>query len=375
MASHVVRVLAESKNCSSKVADQNTREGLFWWRGSDLNIELALAQNGAFLSGGEVGSIVVAVKEEGAPADAPVRMAKTLTGADIFTDFTPQRWESGNSSLCVARFSREEAALEAGTYRLIVLHTGPDGCRNTYLNSEITVKEDQYENVTLLAPLPLSVSSQVAALISSIEESGDLVAAAQSSAQEAVENARALIDATVANVSEASGEVLFDVSSQTPDRITIGDITYHFIPSSDAGPYPQNTIIFDESADLSNRDWAFAFFEAVGGSLSDSSPSPSGSSTPSFRSANLAGAHPDVTASFTPSFDPSEGRVLITARDAGSAGNSISSAAFGGGAFWLSDTLTGGADFSSPVLTYDAVEDIPERLFGVVGGELYFQCP
>lgn len=152
MASHTVRILADSKNKSQSVADAATLESPFWWRGNDLRLELALADNGAFLTAAAIGTITVVVKALTAGADDAPVMLKTIGSGDCDAGFTASEWNAKTGQLCVAEWTRVEAALAAGTYKLIVSHDDPAGNRNTYLSTVITVREDQHDSVSLSAP-------------------------------------------------------------------------------------------------------------------------------------------------------------------------------------------------------------------------------
>ena len=233
--------------------------------------------------------------------------------------------------------------------------------------------EEQVEHLGLGGRFDEAASNAIAAT-EAANSSGQSALLAQQAARDAAEKFE-IFNSAVANLTPATGRLSFNSSANLIDRIVIGSRTYNFRSFSDSGPYPPNTILFNDSASISNRDWAFAFFQAVNGSITSSSPSIPNANTPNFRSANITGPHPEVSASFTPSFNPNEGIVNIEARQAGTAGNTLDTLVFSQGANWLANTLTGGQDASSPILTYDSVDDIPVRLFGIVNGELYFQFP
>lgn len=86
----------------------------------------------------------------------------------------------------------------------------------------------------------------------------------------------------------------------------------------------------------------------------------------------LTGAHTEVTATAEGS------NLIVSSKLQGTAGNGFTvntaPGAVTAGA-WVGDTLLGGQDGQLPVLTYDSIPEIPDRLFGIVGGELYFQLP
>lgn len=152
MPAHTIRVLCDSKNTSAVVADANTKEPLFWWRGNDLRIELALSDFGAFLLAADIGTITVVVKNSGdGPSDSPL-MIETIGAGDCDAGFVGSQWIAKTGELCVAEWTREEAALDAGTYHIIVSHDDGTGKRNTFLSSKIIVKEDGHDSISLSAP-------------------------------------------------------------------------------------------------------------------------------------------------------------------------------------------------------------------------------
>ena len=85
----------------------------------------------------------------------------------------------------------------------------------------------------------------------------------------------------------------------------------------------------------------------------------------------LTGAHTEVTA-------VADGaNLIVSSKLQGTAGNGFTvntGIATGAGA-WVGDTLLGGQDGQLPVLTYNSIPEIPDRLFGIVSGTLYFQLP
>lgn len=152
MSAHIVRVLAESKDTSPRVSDANTGEPLFFWRGNSLRIELALAALGQFLLKGDVGTIHVLIKPASGTESDPSNMIAAILAADCDAGFTAADWGSGVGQLCVAEWTKEEAGVDAGDYVLIVSHTDPTGKRNTYLSTQLTVKDDQHETLDLVGP-------------------------------------------------------------------------------------------------------------------------------------------------------------------------------------------------------------------------------
>lgn len=158
MSKHLVRIIGESKNKNASIADKVTRQTPFWWRGVSLQIQIALSTNGVFLTATEVGSITVEVKELNATASTPPSMRKVYGAGQCDATFDGSTWESDGSQLFTAEFSKEEAALEAGRYRLIVSHVDGVGNENTYLSTVIAVIEDYHESASLSAP-PLPPSA------------------------------------------------------------------------------------------------------------------------------------------------------------------------------------------------------------------------
>lgn len=158
MSKHLVRILGESKNKNASITDKVTRQTPFWWRGVSLQIQIALSTNGVFLTAAEVGSITVEVKELNATASTAPSMRKVYGAEQCDDTFDGSTWESDGSQLFTAEFSKEEAALEAGRYRLIISHVDGTGSENTYLSTVIAVIEDYHESLSLNAP-PLPPSA------------------------------------------------------------------------------------------------------------------------------------------------------------------------------------------------------------------------
>ena len=86
----------------------------------------------------------------------------------------------------------------------------------------------------------------------------------------------------------------------------------------------------------------------------------------------LTGSHTEVTAT-------AEGaNLIVSSKLQGTAGNGFTVNTAPGSVTtgaWVGDTLLGGQDGQLPVLTYDSIPEIPDRLFGIVSDTLYFQLP
>lgn len=149
---HRVRFLAESKLPLRNITDALTGQRIFWWRGSDVRFEIAVTDNGQHLLAGDIGTLIVEVKNLTAgPSDAAV-MRKEFGEADCDATFTAADWNGGVKALLFADFTDAEAALAPGHYRIIVRHEDPAGLKNTYCSSEIEVIEDHSESSSLAAP-------------------------------------------------------------------------------------------------------------------------------------------------------------------------------------------------------------------------------
>ncbi len=149
---HRVRFLAESKLPLRNITDALTGQRIFWWRGSDVRFEIAVTDNGQHLLAGDIGTLIVEVKNLTAgPSDAAV-MRKEFGEADCDATFTAADWNGGVKALLFADFTDAEAALAPGHYRIIVRHEDPAGLKNTYCSSEIEVIEDHSESSSLSAP-------------------------------------------------------------------------------------------------------------------------------------------------------------------------------------------------------------------------------
>jgi hypothetical protein len=149
---HLIRFLAEAKAPLRNITDAVTGQRIFWWRGSDITLELALTQNGQHLLAADIGTLIVEVKTLlASPSDAAL-MRKEYGSADCDATFTAASWATGSKALLTAEFTDAEAALPPGHYRIIIRHEDPDGLKNTYASSEIEVIEDHSESSSLSAP-------------------------------------------------------------------------------------------------------------------------------------------------------------------------------------------------------------------------------
>ena len=143
MPSAAVRLLCDARNPSRSVRDAATDLAPFYWRGSSVAFQLALASLGAFLISTDVGTIIVEVKRLDALALDDALMRKEYVAADCDATFTPADWGTGTKALLTANFTVNEAAILPGTYRLIVRHVDADGDENTYLSTELRVLDPQ----------------------------------------------------------------------------------------------------------------------------------------------------------------------------------------------------------------------------------------
>lgn len=150
---HLIRALAESKS-QENALDANTNKPLFWWRGSDLEIQIALSRAGVFLLSADIGTVTVEVKKQDARPTQPALMRKVYGAADCDLSFVADDWQHGQKQLFTAIFTDEEAALDAGVYRLIVKHNAPNGAKDTFLSSLIRVVENHSGAASLVTPPP-----------------------------------------------------------------------------------------------------------------------------------------------------------------------------------------------------------------------------
>lgn len=152
MPSHTVRVLCEARSQSRSVRDAATGEVPFFWRGSSVVMQLGLADNGAHLLRAGVGTIIVEVKPLGATSADDSLMRAEFVAADCDATFVAADWQGGSKQLLAAAFSLEDAAIAAGTYRLIVRHIAPDESEMTYLSAELRVLDPQSGSEGIDAP-------------------------------------------------------------------------------------------------------------------------------------------------------------------------------------------------------------------------------
>ena len=155
MTSHFVRLLADSRNNSSIVNDAITRQLPFWWSGNAFSLQLALAVGSTFLTSEDIGTITLEVKPLSASATTAPLVQKTFTAADCNSDFVGSQWDQAVESLLVAEFTQAEASLGRGRYRLLVVHTAPNGTRTVHLSTGIDVTEDFYAGPSVISPPPI----------------------------------------------------------------------------------------------------------------------------------------------------------------------------------------------------------------------------
>ena len=152
MPSHTVRVLCEARSQSRSVRDAATGEVPFFWRGSSVVMQLGLADNGQHLLEAGVGTIIVEVKALSALSVDDSLMRKEFLAAACDDTFVAADWAGGAKQLLAASFTLAEAAIAAGTYRLIVRHIAPDDSEMTYLSAELRVVDPQAGSEGIDAP-------------------------------------------------------------------------------------------------------------------------------------------------------------------------------------------------------------------------------
>lgn len=189
---HIIRVLCESKNFAANVPDANTNDALRMWRGSSVVVQLALATNQRLITASEIGLIILEIKEKDALAsDAPL-LRITAGAANCDGSFTAEKWQNKTSQLVQFLIPASDTLFAAGCKRLIVRHESLNGLqKNTFLNAELRIVEDQSENASTAAPPPnpaqYVTTSDLAALVAAhvaaatagkINKSGDTMTGA-----------------------------------------------------------------------------------------------------------------------------------------------------------------------------------------------------
>jgi hypothetical protein len=152
MPSHTVRVLCEARSQSRSVRDAATGEVPFFWRGSSVVMQLGLVDNGQHLLRAGVGTIIVEVKSLSATSADDSLMRKEFAAAACDATFVAADWTGGAKQLLAASFTLAEAAIIAGTYRLIIRHVAPDESEMTYLSAELRVVDPQAGSEGIDAP-------------------------------------------------------------------------------------------------------------------------------------------------------------------------------------------------------------------------------
>ena len=149
---HYVRLLCDSRDSSSIITDELSRQLPFSWSGNAFNIQIALAVGPTFLTSADIGSIALEIKPISAdPTSAPL-VRKVYGSSDCNAAFTGAQWEGNVESLLVASFTAAEASIGRGRYRLIVIHTTPTGEEVPHLSTAFEVTEDYYSGPSVLVP-------------------------------------------------------------------------------------------------------------------------------------------------------------------------------------------------------------------------------
>tara|TARA_R110000782_G_scaffold38583_1_gene90338 strand:+ start:505 stop:1614 length:1110 start_codon:yes stop_codon:yes gene_type:complete len=213
-----------------------------------------------------------------------------------------------------------------------------------------------------------AASAAAAAASESAASSSESAAAASEAVAVAAE---ALLETIVGNVF-ASRTFIFGLveSPALPGvlgKVYVGNTTYNF--NSDGSMLSLNVVRRESDAGnpylFTPSEAAVALAEIINGNFSTYEVELDPSRT------LLTGAHTEVTA-------VADGaNLIVSSKLQGTAGNGFTvntGIATEAGA-WVGDTLLGGQDGQLPVLTYNSIPEIPDRLFGIVSGTLYFQLP
>jgi hypothetical protein len=228
------------------------------------------------------------------------------------------------------------------------------------------------EEVTHLGIEAEVTAAAAAAAAAAASESAASSSESAAAASEAVATAaEALLETIVGNVF-ASRTFIFSLLEAPAipgvfGKVYVGNTTYNF--HSDGNMLGLNVVryVSDDGNPylFTLSEAAEALAQIINGDFSTYEVELDPSST------LLTGAHTEVTAI-------AEGaNLIVSSKLQGTAGNGFTvntGPAVDAGA-WVGDTLLGGQDGQLPVLTYNSIPEIPDRLFGIVSDTLYFQLP
>lgn len=148
---HPISIHAESKLPSTDVLDYITNRPPFYWRGSDVTLNLALTTNGTVLKKADVGTLIIEIKNlDGGPA-AECLYRTTKTSTDCSAAFTQEAWKTRSKVLLTLSLPAADVAFIPGTYRIIVRHEKV-GKTDTFLSARLHVIEDSSESTDLAPP-------------------------------------------------------------------------------------------------------------------------------------------------------------------------------------------------------------------------------
>lgn len=141
MSAEIIRIECDALN-KEKVYDARGKNRILtFWRGSDVELQLALTQDGKFLLSSDMGRVIVELKDElSCPSDPSIWRTEVLTGNTALTEFT---WKNGAESLVSPIIPKAiTQRLIPKNYWLIVRHVADEGT-STHLSHFIKVQEDR----------------------------------------------------------------------------------------------------------------------------------------------------------------------------------------------------------------------------------------
>jgi|GEM_PF-7068651 len=216
MPSNVMRLLCDSANLTATVIDELTGVGPGYFRGSEVSLELLLAESGLPVPTQDFASVTVSLRPLTSEHEGLSFWSKTLVPPDMVPlpsdlNVALTAWEAGGpGQVNGLRIPAAAAALPAGSYRLHVEGRGTDDSVAVYLSAQFTVVnpagvggDDMGELVLALAGTIMGEATAAAASATAAAESA---AAAEQAAADALDEIAALNAAVSATATQAEAE-------------------------------------------------------------------------------------------------------------------------------------------------------------------------
>jgi hypothetical protein len=209
MPSNTMRLKCDSSNLTPTIYDENTGITPGYFRGSDVSLELLLAESGLPVPTSDFASVTVSLRPLTSDNENLSFWSRTLVPVDlnpIASNLTTalSAWEAGGAGQVNGfRIPAAVAALPAGVYRLHVEGRGIDDSLGVYLSAQFAVVNPAGATGDDMGALVLALSGTIMAEASAAAAAAQQAAAdAASAAADAAAAAAnvAAINAAVANI-------------------------------------------------------------------------------------------------------------------------------------------------------------------------------